>query len=113
MNFKVMFNGGKQWINVTVWDVHPNTFERWNKTRWGYFQPTWKSTTTGEFGELHFVKSGVRFDTIAHEIFHVIMEYVWANRTAVTSKNEEKYATMTDELCRKLEREFKKQGIKF
>ena len=67
----------------------------------------------GRFGELHFVRSGIRFDTIAHELLHVIAEWLYANRTALISRNEEKMAKMQDELARKLEREFRKQGIKF
>jgi len=75
--------------------------------------PTWKTPSNGAFGELHFVKSGIRFDTIAHELLHVIAEWLYANRSALISRNEEKMCRMQDELARKLERGFRKCGIKF
>lgn len=111
--FKVFFNNKKQWLAVEIWDVHPTTFDRWNKTRWGYFQATWESPSSGEFGELHFVRSGIRFDTITHELIHVLAEWLYANRTSIISRNEERLAKMMDEIARKLEREFRRQGIKF
>ena len=108
MNFKIFFNKKKQWVNVSLWDVHPSTFARWKAGRWAYFLATWENPKAGEFGELHFVVSGLRFDTLSHEIFHVLAEWMMANREPVSSKNEEKYAVMTDELSRKVVREIRK-----
>lgn len=110
--FKVFFNKKRQWLEVTLWDVHPVTFKRWGGGRWGYFLPDWEFPDKGKLGELHFVKSRLRFDLIVHEVFHALAEWIHANRTAVTSKNEEKLALMMDEICRRLVRELKKQGIK-
>jgi hypothetical protein len=106
--FKVKFNSNKQYINVFVYDVHPTTFERWNGTYWAYFEPTWTNPKDGEFGQLHMVKSGIREDTVAHELFHVLCEFVWANRDAITGKNEEKYAELFDSLIRNFYREYRK-----
>ena len=73
--------------------------------------PTWTSPSSGEFGELHLVRSGIRFDTLVHEFIHILAEWLYANRTALISRNEEKMARMQDEIARRLERELKKQKI--
>ena len=111
MDFKIYFNRHRQWLDVTLWEVHPSTFARWKAGRWAYFVPTWNNPKVGVFGELHFIKSRLRFDVIAHEVFHVVMEYVWANRDAVTGRNEERYASLVDELSRKIVREARKLKI--
>lgn len=108
MNFKVFFNKKRQWLDVTLWEVHPTTFARWKNGRWAYFQTTWENPKSGQFGELHFVYSRIRFDTVSHEVFHVVAEYLYANRDNITTRNEEKYATLTDELNRKIVREIRK-----
>ncbi len=107
MEFVVYFNGKKQWIEVTLWEVHPNTFERWGSGRWGYWQATWTNPKSGKFGEMHFVQSRIRFDTIAHEVFHAVMEWAWANRS-FTPYTEERLAEMTDRLCRGIVKNIRK-----
>lgn len=111
MEFRVYFRQKKQWITVTLWEVHPVTFARWKMGRWACWNPTWHDPKLGEFGELHFVKSRITFDTIAHEVFHAVVEYAWANRQSLFAK-EEKFAELTDELCRKVVREVRKLHIK-
>jgi hypothetical protein len=106
--FKVFFNKKRQFLEVELWDVHPTTFYRWKAGRWGYFEATWDNPKSGKFGELHFVLGNLRFDTVSHEVFHVIVEYLHANRDNITTKNEEKYADLTDELNRKIVREVRK-----
>lgn len=110
--FRVYFNRRKQWLEVELWDVHPNTFEKWGAGRWAYFQADWEYPDRGKFGELHFVRSRIRFDVIGHELFHVMAEWIHANRTGITSNNEERLASLFDEMCRKLEKELRKQKIK-
>ena len=95
-------------MNVSLWDVHPSTFARWKAGRWGYFLATWTSPKVGEFGEFHFVVSRLRFDTVSHEVFHCVVEYLWANRDNITTRNEERYATLNDELVRKIVRGIRK-----
>lgn len=107
--FIIKFNKNRQWISVTLWDVHPNTFQNWGGGRWGYFIAKWDNPKIGFFGELHFVKSGIREDTVAHELFHVICEWMWSNRDSITGKNEEKYAEFLDELIRKFYKEYRKK----
>lgn len=109
MKFRVYFNRHRQWLEVTLWDVHPNTFARWKAGRWAYFLATWSDPKSGLFGELHFVTSRLRFDTVSHEIFHVLAEWMFANRDPLSPKNEEKYASLFDELSRKVVREIRKQ----
>ena len=109
-NFIIKFNKGKQWITVTAWDVHPDTFDRWGGGRWAYFEANKETPKNGLFGELHFVKSGIREDTLAHEMFHVLCEIIWSRRDAITSRNEERYASLLDELTRKFWRNYRKKG---
>jgi hypothetical protein len=105
---KIYFNSNRQWVELILWDVHPDTFERWGAGRWGYFLADWENPKSGKFGEVHFVWNRIRFDTVSHEVFHIVAEYLHANRDNLTARNEEKYASMTDELCRKIVREIRK-----
>lgn len=109
-NFIIKFNRGKQWISVTVWDVHPTTFKNWGGGRWAYFLAGWETPNNGLFGELHLVKSGIREDTVVHEMFHVLCEIIYSRRDAITKYNEERYATLLDELTRKFWRYYRKKG---
>jgi hypothetical protein len=106
--FLIYFNKKKQWLKVTLWDVHPNTFDRWKAGRWGYFIAKWDNPRIGFFGELHLVKSRVREDLVAHELFHALVEWMWANREPISNHNEERYATMFDEMTRGFYKEYKK-----
>jgi len=45
---------------------------------------------------------------IVHEFFHVFAEWIWSNRTSITSQNEERMAEFMDELVRKFYREYRK-----
>jgi hypothetical protein len=107
-DFKFFFNRKKQFCEVYLWNVHPNTFSNWGGGRWGYFMPTWENPRLGKFGELHFVRNRLRFDTVSHEIFHLHTEWVWSGGEVVTRKNEEKYATIFDEITRRFIRELRK-----
>jgi hypothetical protein len=112
-SFLIKFNKGRQWISVTVWEQHPTTFYKWAETRWGYFIERWTETENstprgGYFGELHLVKAGIREDTIAHEMFHVICEIIRARGVTLTGRNEEIYACILDELVRKFYKGYRK-----
>src|SRR5690349_4201893 len=107
-HFRVYFNRKKQWVDVTLWDVHPNTFSTWKMGRWGCFNQSWENPSQGLFGEVHLVESRVREDLVAHEFLHVWLEWIWANRTAVTSRNEETMIELYDEMIRNFYREYKK-----
>lgn len=110
-DFKIYFRNKKQWIEVYLEDVSPKTFKKHGGGRWGYFLPTWEHEKDGIFGEIHFVKSSIRLDTVAHEVFHAVNEWAWSNGEVVTRKNEEFYAKLDDEIFRKIELKLKKLGL--
>lgn len=103
--FRFHFGRKKTVVEVYLWSVHPNTFERWDNGRWGYFDISEKESV---FGELHFVKSRLRLDTIVHEIEHARVEWMWQNGHTITRKNEEKMTSLLDEMVRKFLRELRK-----
>src|SRR3972149_6893889 len=107
-DFKFDFNKRKQYCEVYLWDVHPTTVARWQAGRWGYFLPTWENANKDKFGELHFVKGRLRFDTIVHELEHLRVEWIWSHGETITRKNEEKYTSFLDELTRRFIRELRK-----
>lgn len=108
--FRFYFNKKKQWIDVYLWDVHPTTFSNWKMGRWGCFNPKWEVPGNGYFGELHFVKSRAdREDLINHELLHAWIEWIWANRTAITNRNEETLVALFDEMTRNFYKEHRKQ----
>lgn len=102
--FLIYFNKKKQFIKVILWDVHPNTFANWKAGRWGYFIAKWENPKIGFFGEIHLVKSRVRVDLVAHELFHALVEWMWANREPISNRSEERYASLMDELIREFYR---------
>lgn len=110
--FRINFHRGrgfeKQWIKIIIWDVHPNTFQNWGGGRWAYFEPKWDSPKSGFFGELHLVESGIREDTVVHELLHVVLGWCFANWIIPTPKNEEKICEFMDELTRKFYFRYKK-----
>ncbi len=107
-DFRFYFNKKKQFCEVSLWEVHPNTFARWGAGRWGYFLATYDQPRAGKFGELHFVEKRLRYDTITHELFHLAIEWVWSGGDVITRKNEEKYASFFDEITRNFVRELRK-----
>ena len=107
-DFKFLFNKKRQFCEVYLWDIHPNTFSNWNAGRWAYFEATYDSPRSGRFGELHFVKNRLRYDVVNHELFHLFAEWVWAGGDTVTRRNEEKYATFFDEISRRFIQELRK-----
>lgn len=114
--FRISFSRNKrnrknniQWVDVKIWDVHPTTFSNWDGGRWGYFEYADDlNPREGLLGELHLVKSGIREDTIAHELFHVMCKWMFANWEILTPKNEESYAEFLDELTRKFWKGYRK-----
>lgn len=106
--FSFYFDKGKLlWIDVYLYDVHPNTFASWRAGRWAYWQPE-DPCRSGLFGSLHFIRSRLRLDTISHELDHVRQEWLWANRSAWTGKNEEAIVEVKDRLLWRFLRELAK-----
>jgi hypothetical protein len=111
-DFLVRFNKGRQFFEVYLWDVHPTTFAAWGGGRWGYWTGTRTNDRLGKFGEVHFVKNRLRFDTIVHELDHVRTDWMWSRGETITRRNEERYACFLDEIVRKFVRELRKREPK-
>ena len=107
-NFRVFFNRRKQFFEVYLHDVHPNTFKRKGGGRWGYFVKTWEHPRRGRFGEIHLVKNRIRPDIVAHELDHLRCEWMFSKWIIVTPKNEEWFCTFGDSLTRNFWREYVK-----
>ena len=97
-SFRLYFNNKKSWTDVYLWSVHPNTFANWDAGRWGYWTKCEPDQKTGLFGELHFVKSRLRIDTIEHELNHLRQAWLRANLNAWTGRNEESVIEFGDRL---------------
>lgn len=107
-SFRVYFFKKKQWVDVYLHDVHPNTFYRKGGGRWGYFIPNRKSSRSGLFGEIHLVKERIRPDLILHELDHLRLEWLFANRVGLGTRNEEWFCKFGDEIMRNFYREYYK-----
>jgi len=110
-DFRVYFDKKRRWIDVYVEDVSQKTFQARGGGRWGYFLANWEKKRDVDFGEIHFVKSALRLDTVVHEVFHAVIEYAWLNGEAITRKNEETYACLQHELFGKIEKKLKRMKL--
>ena len=111
--FRVYFNRRKQFITVHLWDVNPGTFANWGGGRWGYFDAKWENPKHGFFGEFHAVKSRInREDLVAHELLHVLFEWIRARKITPSLRNEERLVILYDELVRNFYRGYKKLETK-
>lgn len=107
--FKLFWNRRKQWVAVYLWDVHPDTFESWDAGRWAYYLAnSYRCKTTGLFGDLHFVASRVRADVVAHELIHLLCDYLRNKDTAINVYNEERIAGLFDSWTRQFWKAYKK-----
>ena len=111
-SFRVFFNRKRQFFDVYLHDVSPNTFNRKGGGRWGYFVATWEHPRRGKFGEIHLVKSRVRPDTVSHELDHLRCEWMFKRWIILTPKNEEQWCKFGDELTRNFWREYGKYNKK-
>lgn len=106
-DFRVPFNRGKQYFVVYLEDVTPTTFHRRGGGRWGFWQASdERNDRLGLFGEMHLVAERVRNDVVAHELFHVVAD--WLSGKAIVPQNEERLARLMDELTRNFWREYGK-----
>ena len=109
--FRFYFNNRRQWVDVKLHRVHPNTFERWGGGRWEYYQPILGRGQFGIFGEMHFVADRVRPDVVAHILIHLYGDIMRSRGKVWTVKNEETIALQFDELTRNFWREYNKLGV--
>ncbi len=104
------FNNRRQWLDVTVHDVSPSTFERRNGTPWGYYQgAAERNDRSGKFGEIHLVRARVRHDLAAHELFHAFADWLNCKKMQISSANEERLANLFDEMTRNFWRAFERE----
>ena len=109
--FNVYFNRRRQWITVTLHDVSPKTFVKRNGTWWGYYQAdTERRTRRGKFGEIHLVAGRVTVDLVAHELFHLLADWMRCKEMQITPQNEERLAWIFEEMTRNFWREMRKNG---
>ena len=110
-DFIVFFNKKRQWLNIYIHDVHPITFSNWGGGRWAYFVAKWENPKSGLFGEIHFVKRGIRESTVVHELDHARTEWMYANGFTITRQNEEKMATLLDSLVGNFYGQYNKRSM--
>jgi hypothetical protein len=109
--FRVFFNGNKQWVNIYV--AHdPAHFKRKNQCHAYYIAAETRKQREGLFGyiylsELNFTP--MAHELVAHEIQHLIFDWVLTRKgMTISEKNEERIATMTGEISRRLWRKYER-----
>jgi hypothetical protein len=107
-SFRLFWNRRKQWVDVYLHDVHPNTFAGWDAGRWAYYQPNDERGRCGKFGELHFVRIRVRADVVAHELIHLLADWLRSKGREINVYNEERIAMLFDGWTRSFWREWNK-----
>lgn len=108
-SFNVYFNKRRQWIEIYLHDVSPETFERRGGGRWGFYDIfKERSIRKGKFGEIHLVKDRVRHDSVAHELGHALFDIVYTKGGSFNRLAEERIVTLLDELTRNFWREYEK-----
>ena len=108
-DFQVYFHRKQQWLDVYIEDVTPETFARHDGGRWAYFSYTRPHTRTGLFGDLHFVKSRLRQDVVAHELLHVLLQLIESRNGALNERTEEHWCLQYDSLTRAFWKAYKRK----
>ena len=109
--FRVYFNDNRQWVNIYV--AHdPAHFKRKNQCHAYYIAAEVRKQRQGLFGyiylsELNF--SPMAHELVAHEVQHLIFDWVLTRKGMnINEKNEERIATMTGEISRRLWRKYER-----
>jgi len=109
--FRVFFNDNKQWVNIYV-AKDPASFKRKNQCHAYYIAAETRKQRQGLFGyiylsELNF--SPMAHELVAHEVQHLIFDWVLTRKGMnINEKNEERIATMTGEISRRLWRKYER-----
>lgn len=106
--FIFYFNRKSQWCEVYLEEVHPNTFNRKNGSRWGYYESKTVREKMGVFGEIHLVSSRVRPDTVEHEIHHLWFDWMRESGRDLSGRTEEKSVRMYDEMMKHFWNEYER-----
>src|SRR5574342_682822 len=99
-DFRFYFNRKRQFCEVFLWEVHPTTFARWGGGRWGYYQPQDDNNIYGKIGEIHLISKRIRVDLVSHELTHVVFDWFGKRNIIITSRTEETFASILDEMIR-------------
>ena len=109
--FRVYFNDNKQWVNIYV-ARNPAHFKRKNQCHAYYIGAEERKQREGLFGyiylsELNF--SPMAHELVAHEVQHLIFDWVLTRKgMKFNEQNEERIATMTGEISRRLWRKYER-----
>jgi hypothetical protein len=109
--FRVFFNDNKQWVNIYV-AKDPAWFKRKMECHAYYIGAETRKQRQGLFGyiylsELNF--SPMAHELVAHEVQHLIFDWVLTRKGMnINEKNEERIATMTGEISRRLWRKYER-----
>jgi hypothetical protein len=95
-----------RFIDVYLEDISVTTFQRRKGGRWGWYLAAEERGRSGYFGEIHLVASRVRPDLVAHELTHVLID--WLGGRPINARNEERICRLFDELTRNFWREYAK-----
>jgi elongation factor P hydroxylase len=104
MKIRVNFNDNKQYIVFVIGDK-PRAFQRKNDCHAYYIGADERKKRSGVFGYIHIPvmdDTPLLRELIAHEVQHAIIDWVLCRKGGqVTTKNEERLATMTGEITRR------------
>jgi len=113
--FRVYFNDNKQWVNIYV-AKDPAWFLRKMNCHAYYIAAEDRKQRQGLFGyiylsELNFSPNA--HELVAHEVQHLIFDWVLTRKGMnINEKNEERIATMTGEISRRLWRKYERWAEK-
>jgi hypothetical protein len=102
-SFRVYFNKRRQWCDVFIAD-NSRKFMFAEKC-YAYYQPTRdRKARRGLFGEVHFSRVGSGL--VAHELLHLLIDWIKARGSKITDSNEERIVLMYGELVRNFWRRY-------
>ena len=111
LKFITKFNDGKQWVRVVVED-EPKTFRNRNNCHAWYIGQEGRKKRKGLFGYIHLPLTEISpylTELISHEVQHLIFDWMLCHKGfSLSTKNEERIATMTGELNRKIQNQYEK-----
>lgn len=102
-SFRVYFNRRKQWVDVFIADSSRKFLLR--EKCYAYYQPSVpRKARRGKFGEVHFSRMGAGL--VAHELLHLLIDWLRARRVKITTDNEEGIVLMFGEMVRNFWRRY-------
>lgn len=108
-DFRVHFNGGKQWVDVYIAES-PAKFLRDNDCHAYYLHNANRKIYYGLFGTIHLKKmddTPEAIELMAHEFNHLMADWKRSRRIVETVKNEERLATLRGQIEKTFWRKYK------